>query len=83
MDGSKVIKLTIVLLILLLTIDIGSRLFFNPSVVNAKSKIQYKVVSLKPVNTTAELEKLLNDMANQGWEADQVMLDKKMAIFKK
>ena len=83
MDGSKVIKLTIVLLILLLTIDIGSRLFFSPSVVNAKSKIQYKVVSLKPVITTAELEKLLNDMANQSWEVDHVMLDKKMAIFKK
>ena len=83
MTWSKYLKLVIAFLVLLLTIDIGSRLFFTPSVVNAKSKTQYKVVLTEPVNSKDDYEKFLNGMANQGWEFDHAIFIAEWAVFKK
>lgn len=83
MIGSKYLKLTIASLIFLLTIDIGSRFFFSPSVVSAKSNTQYKVVEIQKGKRNSEgYEKLLNDMTNKGWEFDQTIYDT-LIVFKK
>jgi hypothetical protein len=76
-------KLAIVFVILLLTIGIGSRVLFSPSSVNAEGMVKYRVVTTGAANTVYEYEKLLNDMAFQGWEFDHRVASREWAIFKK
>jgi hypothetical protein len=73
MKESKFARITLVLFIILLSLGIGSRLFFGPSGVSAKQRVQYKVISLMGLNAVTDYEKLLNDMADKGWELDQVV----------
>ena len=76
-------KLAIVFVVLLLTVGIGSRVLFSPSSVNADGMVKYKVVSTGSANTVYEYEKLLNDMAFQGWKFDHRVASREWAVFKK
>jgi hypothetical protein len=51
--------------------------------VKATAKVQYKVVSAKPIKTCAEYEDLLNGMASQGWVFDHFIEAADMAVFRK
>jgi len=83
MVGSKYLKSTIVFLVFLLVIDIGSRIFFQPAVVSAKSNTQYKVIEFKGyTNPPENYGKLLNDMTNQGWKFDHIIFGD-LIVFKK
>ena len=83
MTRIKVFKTFIIILAVALMIGIGGRLLPGPSSVNAARLFKYKVVSMGSANTDYEYEKLLNDMAYQGWEFDHMVLEKGWAIFRK
>jgi hypothetical protein len=56
-----------------LALGTGSRLLFSTPNVFATGKIQYKVISVQHMKDVQnEYQKLLNDMANQGWTFDHV-----------
>ena len=77
------LKLVLVIAVLLLAIDIGGRLGLSTPEVKATAKVQYKVVSAKPIKTCAEYEDLLNGMANQGWVFDHFIEAADIAVFRK
>ncbi|MBL7217964.1 MAG: hypothetical protein ISS62_09765 [Desulfobacteraceae bacterium] len=83
MKKNRFSKVALIILMILLTVDIGSRLLSNQSIAIAGSKIQYKVVSAKPINTPEQYEKLLNDMSNKGWTFNHVVTLANMIIFSK
>ena len=72
MKRSNFVKIGIIVLIILLAVDIGSRIFVGTEA-NAAGKVQYKVVSASNINTPAQYEQLLNQMADQGWTFDHVV----------
>jgi hypothetical protein len=82
MEKSAFTKGALVILIFLLTVDIGSRLFLASSDVGATEKAQYKVVSTKTIKTGAAYEELLNRMANQGWRFDHFIELADLAVFR-
>ena len=69
MIKSRFLKTALFVLIILLTIDIGIRLFLSPTIVSAKKKMEYRVV-LDKTNDFKAYEELLNRMAEQGWIFD-------------
>jgi len=81
--GNKHIKLGLIMVILLLAIDLGSRLFLEPSEAVATAKVQYKALSTKQVKSCAEYEGLLNAMADQGWVFDHFIELADIAVFRK
>ena len=83
MGGNTLLKLVFVIAIVFLVIDIGGRLVLRTSEVKATAKVQYKVVSAKPIKTCAEYEDLLNGMASQGWEFDHFIEAADIAVFRK
>ena len=83
MRESRFVKVGLIVVMILLTVDIGSRILFSPSEAKAAGKVQYKLVSLKQLNSDAEVEQLLNNMADQGWEFDTVVEMAQVMIFKK
>jgi len=64
-------------------IGIGGRFLPGPSSVNAARLFRYKVVAIGPANTVYEYEKLLNDMAFQGWEFDHLVFENEWVVFRK
>ncbi len=83
MTRIKVFKSVIIVLTLSIMIGIGGRLLPGPPDVNAARFFKYKVVSMGSANTVYEYEKLLNDMAFQGWEFDHMIFEKAWAVFRK
>ena len=83
MTRIKVFKSVIIVLTLAVMIGIGGRFLPGPPSVNAARLFKYKVVSMGSANTVYEYEKLLNDMAFQGWEFDHMVFEREWAIFKK
>jgi hypothetical protein len=83
MKKNRFAKVALIILMILLTADIGSRLLSSQSIAIAGSKVQYKVVSAEPINTPEQYEKLLNDMSNKGWTFDHVIAMAEMIIFRK
>jgi len=83
MTRIKVFKSAIIVLAFALSLGIGGRFLPGPSSVDAARLFKYKVVSMGSANTVYEYEKLLNDMAFQGWEFDHLVLEKQWAIFRK
>ena len=81
--GNKHIKLGLIMVILLLAIDLGSRLFLEPSEAVATAKVQYKALSTKQVKSCAEYKGLLNAMADQGWVFDHFIELADIAVFRK
>jgi hypothetical protein len=81
--GNTLLKLVFVIAILFLAIDIGGRLVLSTPEVKATAKVQYKVISAKPIKTCAEYEDLLNGMASQGWVFDHFIEAADIAVFKK
>jgi hypothetical protein len=83
MTRIKVFKSVIIVLSLAVMIGIGGHFLPGPPSVNAARISNYKVVSMGAANTVYEYEKLLNDMAFQGWEFDHMVIEREWAIFKK
>ncbi len=83
MAKSKSVKVALIILMILLTVDIGTRLLSSQPIAIAGSKIQYKVVSAKPINTCEQYEALLNDMSNKGWAFDHAIALANMIVFRK
>ncbi len=83
MKESKFVKVTLIILVVLLTVDISTKVLFNPSEATAAGKIQYKVVSLGSINSPSEYEELLNSMADQGWTFDHVLEIVTLVAFRK
>ncbi len=83
MTRNGTLKSALGLLVLFLTLAVGSRLWWGPAFVNAGNLVQYKVVSAGSANTVYEYEKLLNNMAFQGWQFDHAVAGKSWAVFKK
>ena len=81
--GNNVLKLALITLILLLAIDLGTRLFLGSSEAVATAKVQYKALSTKQVKSCAEYEGLLNAMADQGWVFDHFIELADIAVFRK
>ncbi len=79
----KVFKSVIIVLAFAVMIGIGGRFLPGPPAVNAAKLFKYKVVSTGSANTVYEYEKLLNDMAFQGWEFDHMVFEKEWAIFRR
>jgi len=71
------------IVMLLLEINVGSRLVLSTPELKATTKVQYKVVSAKPIKTCAEYEDLLNEMASQGWLFDHFIEAADIAVFRK
>ena len=83
MTRIKVFKSAIIVLAFAIALGIGGRFLPGPSSVDAARLLKYKVFSIGAANTVYEYEKLLNDMAFQGWEFDHLVLEQEWAIFKK
>ncbi len=83
MTRIKVFKSAIIVLAFAMALGIGGRFLPGPSSVDAARLLKYKVVSMGAANTVYEYEKLLNDMAFQGWEFDHLIFEKAWAIFRK
>lgn len=69
---------------ILLTLDIVSRVVFTQQEAVAKSSVQYMLADdprAKGGGSKDAYEKLLNDMANQGWEYDHYWYQ--YMVFKK
>lgn len=81
--GNKLMKLGLIMVILLLAIDLGSRLFLGSSEAVATAKVQYKALSAKQVKSCTEYEGLLNAMADQGWVFDHFIELADIAVFRK
>jgi hypothetical protein len=79
----KVFKTVVVVLFFSLLIAIGARFLPGPPAVSAARLFKYKVVTMGSANTVYEYEKLLNDMAYQGWEFDHVIPSREWAVFRK
>lgn len=80
---NKFLKFVFVIAVLLLAIDVGGRLVLSTPEVKATAKVQYKVVSAKPIKTCVEYEDLLNGMADQGWVFDHFIEAADIAVFRK
>ena len=74
MRERRFIKVALVVLIILLAIDIGSRFFVSSKEVVAAEKVQYKVIDLSRFAEANKYEYLLNDMSNRGWTFDHVVM---------
>ena len=83
MTRIRVFKSAIIVLAIAIVLGIGGRFLPDPSSVNAANLFKYKVVSMGPANTVYEYEKLLNDMAFQGWEFDHTVFGKDWVVFRK
>ena len=83
MKQVKRFKLAIIVVALSLVFGLGGRLMTGPAAVNAARLFNYKVVTMGSANTVYEYEKLLNDMAFQGWEFDHLVIDRQWAVFRK
>lgn len=83
MGENKFLKFVFVIAVLLLAIDVGGRLVLSTPEVKATAKVQYKVVSAKPIKTCVEYEDLLNGMADQGWVFDHFIEAADIAVFRK
>ena len=81
--GNNFLKLGLITLILLLAIDLGSRLFLGSSEARATAKVHYKALSTKKVKSCTEYEGLLNAMADQGWAFDHFIELADIAVFRK
>jgi hypothetical protein len=79
----KVFKTAVIVLFFSLLITIGARFLPGPPSVSAARLFKYKVVTMGSANTVYEYEKLLNDMAYQGWEFDHVIPIREWAVFRK
>ena len=77
------LKLGLITLILLLMIDLGSRLLLGSPEAAATAKVQYKALSAKQVKSCAEYEGLLNAMADGGWVFDHFIELADIAVFRK
>ena len=73
MKDSKLVKVGIILLLVLLTADIGSRIIFSPVEAKAEGK-QYKIVDLEQLGGYSQTEKFVNEMASQGWELHSIVV---------
>jgi len=65
---SKSTTILLDLVLLLVMILLVKSLIAMPRNLYAKAPVEYKVVDLKPVNNLPDLQKLLDDMSNQGWK---------------
>ena len=83
MTRIKVFKSAIIVLAFALLLGIGGRFMPGPSAVIAAKLFKYKVVSLGSANTVYEYERLLNDLAFQGWEFYHMVIEKEWVVFKK
>ena len=83
MGGNTFLKFVFVIVMLLLAIGVGGRLVLSTPELKATTKVQYKVVSAKPIKTCAEYEDLLNEMASQGWLFDHFIEAADIAVFRK
>ena len=85
MNSNRMI-ITAAIAVFALALGIGSRWLTLPPEAAAQTRVQYRVVSTGMVNSTAAYEKLLNDMANQGWVFDhdlQLAEAGTVAVFRK
>ena len=83
MKQIKRFTLVIIVLVLALVFSLGGRLVNGPASVSAAKLFKYKVVTMGSANTVYEYEKLLNDMAFQGWEFDHLVVEKQWTVFRK
>lgn len=83
MRERKSVKVALVISGILLAMAIGGRTFLKSSEAVAAGKVQYKVVSGGPINTIQDYEKLLNQMADQGWVFDHVVEQPQWLVFRK
>lgn len=68
MKESRFVTSGIIVLAVLLVIDIGVRIFFNPVEASATGNIEYKSVLIGgTVGSEADLDRVLNNMGSQGW----------------
>jgi len=81
--GNNVLKAALIALILLLAIDLGTRLLLGPSDAAATDKVLYRALSTKQVKSCGEYEGLLNAMAEQGWVFDHFIEMADIAVFRK
>lgn len=79
----KVSRTVIIVLAFAFIISIGGRFLPGPASVSAAKLYKYKVVTVGSANTVYEYEKLLNDMAYQGWEFDHSVPTREWAVFKR
>ena len=83
MKQIKHVKLVVIVLALSLIFGLAARLLTGPAPVSAARLYKYKVVTIGPANTVYEYEKLLNDMAFQGWAFDHLVPKSEWAVFRK
>ena len=83
MEKSAFTKWALILLMMLLSVNMGNRLLPASSDAEVREKIQYKVVSTKTVKTGAEYEELLNRMADAGWVFDHFIELADLAVFRR
>jgi len=86
MENRKVLTAILVIIMILLALNVASRLFVHEPTVEAENKLEYKVVSFtKDVRTAEGYEGLLNEMANKGWTFDHVtmMTPSGAAVFRR
>lgn len=81
--GNNVLKAALITLILLLMMDLGTRLLPGSPEAVATAKVQYKALSTKEVQSCVEYEGLLNAMADGGWVFDHFIELADIAVFRK
>ena len=82
MKRNQFVKVSLIIVMILFAVGIANNMFPNQSAI-AGSKIQYKVVSTKSINTAEEYESLLNEMSNKGWTFDHVIVLANWVTFRK
>ena len=83
MKESRWVKVGIILLLILLTVDIGSRILLEPSEAKAAGNVEYKIFNERIEN----IEQSVNNMTSQGWELHSVVgidgMSRPLVILKK
>ena len=83
MTRMKSLKSVLIVSVLVMAIGLAGRMLVEPPTVDAARLFKYKVVSMGSANTVYEYEKLLNDMAFQGWQFDHMVPERQWAVFRK
>ena len=73
MKESRFVKVGMILLLILLTVDIGSRIILSPLEAKAAGK-QYKNEKKERFGSYAQTEQFANEIANQGWELHSIVV---------
>lgn len=86
MKNSRIMTAVLLIIMILLAIDVASRVLTQEPKVLAGNNLEYKVVPMTEAGTAKQFEKILNEMASKGWKFENYSITSQgrgVAVFSK